>query len=294
MSKWYYTLNDGKTFGPLEEAQMAELIRGRTIGPETLVYSETMGGWAAANRTRLIVHLAESAPVPQVRSSATRIRPSSLQAKPLNFEDPSKLTLALAIALGCLLIFAAAAALFGAMQIQLLAGSPTPEHIHAADVRQRALAAFEILAFISVWAVFSAWIRRMNWNARQLGARELRFTPDRALAWCLIPICFFWRPYEVMREIWRASRNPAGWLTVRAPLLLGLWWAFLLSGVGLGILSAIARLKLGPSSTAAAFHLGASASLIVASLCGLRIAFQIMRMQMDLHSTQVGAPTARI
>jgi uncharacterized RDD family membrane protein YckC len=41
---WYYHLN-GNTLGPVEPAQMQDLFRQRTIGPDTLVWKEGMAQW---------------------------------------------------------------------------------------------------------------------------------------------------------------------------------------------------------------------------------------------------------
>ena len=48
---------------------------------------------------------------------------------------------------------------------------------------------------------------RANYNARQLGAADMRFTPGWAVGWHFIPIAWFWKPYQAMTEIWRASVN---------------------------------------------------------------------------------------
>ena len=68
------------------------------------------------------------------------------------------------------------------------------------------------------------WIHRANHNARQLGAADMRFTPGWAVAWYFVPIAWFWKPYQVMSEIWRTSRNPSYWRGQPVSLLLPWWW----------------------------------------------------------------------
>ena len=68
------------------------------------------------------------------------------------------------------------------------------------------------------------WIHRANHNARQLGAADMRFTPRWAVAWYFVPIAWFWKPYQVMSEIWRASRNPSYWRGQHVSPLLPWWW----------------------------------------------------------------------
>ncbi len=69
------------------------------------------------------------------------------------------------------------------------------------------------------------WIYRANYNARQLGASDLEFTPGWAVGWYFVPIAWFWKPYQAMREIWKASARPLNWRGQSGSSLLGWWWA---------------------------------------------------------------------
>lgn len=77
------------------------------------------------------------------------------------------------------------------------------------------------------------WIYRANYNARALGATRMEFTPGWAVGWYFIPIANFWKPYQAMKEICRASLRPSRWWQEKAPALLPLWWGLwlLTSGV---------------------------------------------------------------
>ena len=74
----------------------------------------------------------------------------------------------------------------------------------------------------------------MNWNARALGAADLEFTPGYAIGWYFVPIMAVFKPYQAMKEIWRASANPADWQTQSTPLLLPGWWLLWLVNGALG------------------------------------------------------------
>lgn len=74
------------------------------------------------------------------------------------------------------------------------------------------------------------WTYQANHNARQLGATDMRFTPGWAVGWHFIPIAWFWKPYQAMTEIWRASVNPSDWATVPVWPLLRWWWGLWLVG----------------------------------------------------------------
>lgn len=69
------------------------------------------------------------------------------------------------------------------------------------------------------------WIYRANHNARQLGASDMEFTPGWAVGWYFVPIAWFWKPYQAMSEIWKASARPLNWREQSGSSLLGWWWA---------------------------------------------------------------------
>ena len=90
---------------------------------------------------------------------------------------------------------------------------------------------FDIFWFLTgmpIWLTTTilvlTWIHRANHNARQLGAADMRFTPGWAVGWYFVPIAWFWKPYQAMTEIWRASRNPGGWRGELVSPLLHWWW----------------------------------------------------------------------
>ena len=82
----------------------------------------------------------------------------------------------------------------------------------------------EIAIGLTTAILVLAWIFRANHNARQLGAADMHFTPGWAVGWHFVPIAWFWKPYQAMREIWRASVNPSDWRAVPVSPLLPWWW----------------------------------------------------------------------
>ena len=88
----------------------------------------------------------------------------------------------------------------------------------------------EIAASLITAILLLVWIYRANYNARALGAADMAFTPGWAVRWYFIPIAWFWKPYQAMREIWQASVSPADWKQqVGSPLLLWWWVLWILS-----------------------------------------------------------------
>ncbi len=94
-----------------------------------------------------------------------------------------------------------------------------------AFVQRMAWGIFAIVVFIGTSIVVLLWIHRANSNARALGATGMTFTPGWAVGWYFVPIAWWWKPYQAMRETWCASADPANWRRQRVPPILGWWWA---------------------------------------------------------------------
>jgi len=118
------------------------------------------------------------------------------------------------------------------LQLQLLnSGSLDVAAAEANDARQSAIGIVYLIAYLVTAVAFLTWIHRANRNARGFGAEHLRFTPGWAVGWYFVPFMNLVRPYQAMKEIWQASRNPEDWSTQAIPPILGWWWAlFLISG----------------------------------------------------------------
>lgn len=96
----------------------------------------------------------------------------------------------------------------------------------ASDLRQQVVAILYILTFIIAGWTILRWIYRANQNARLLGAEGMTFTPGWSVGWYFVPVAYLWKPYQAMKEIWRASHRPGDWQTVPAGALVSWWWLF--------------------------------------------------------------------
>ncbi len=79
------------------------------------------------------------------------------------------------------------------------------------------------------------WIFRANRNARALSPRALENSAGWAVGWFFVPIASLWKPYEVMREIYKASRAPHDWLTAKNTDIVGWWWGTYILGNAIGL-----------------------------------------------------------
>jgi len=114
----------------------------------------------------------------------------------------------------------------GAMQMQLLSNPNFTESEAAAnDQRQGFIGIAQVALYLLTVVIFARWILLANRNVRALGAEGLRCTPGWAVGYYFVPIVNLWKPYQAMKDLWQASRNPREWQTVQPGGILPLWWA---------------------------------------------------------------------
>ena len=156
------------------------------------------------------------------------------------FKDPTNLTRWTRIFLYILIVIQLVGMISGFMQYQLLEGFRTGAYpqsdIHrlakSNDTRQAIVGLTQMAVLIITAIFFLKFIYRANYNARQLGATNMRFSPGWSVGWYFIPIANLWKPYQAMSEIWRASKNPQNPEAESVPSLLPLWWfAWIVSNI---------------------------------------------------------------
>lgn len=152
---------------------------------------------------------------------------------------------------------------------------------------------FFIPIALSIPIIVLTWIHRANANVRALGATGLKFTPGWAVGWYFVPVAFFWKPFQAMREIWRASVSPADWSRQPGSSIIGWWWAlwivvfFALEGVtaaaeGFDLVSNPEVLKARVDIASGLIDIPLTLILIV-------IVGRVHRMQMAHHRRQLAA-----
>ncbi len=104
----------------------------------------------------------------------------------------------------------------------------------ASDQRQAIVAIAYIVVFIILGFLSLRWIHRANYNARQLGAENMKFSSGWSIGYYFVPIMTFWKPYQAMKEIWKASKNPLDWKSQDASGILPIWWTLWIISTILG------------------------------------------------------------
>ena len=150
---------------------------------------------------------------------------------PEGFKDPTGLTKFLRVLLVLGVILSAIALWSGWLEYEMLADAkagsyPSEAQANSNDTRQAVIGFVQFGVFIFTFIVFMVWIHRANHNARKLGTEGMKFSPGWAVGWFFIPIANLWKPYQAMKEIWKASKySSPDWKNQQADPILGWWWA---------------------------------------------------------------------
>jgi hypothetical protein len=205
------------------------------------------------------------------------------------FRDPAALTRWLKILLYLSIALSVLSIVSGLFELKLLSDigagrTLAPGEAEGNDLRQQIIGGVRFAALIATIVTFAIWIYRANYNARQLGAAGMRFSPGWAVGWYFIPIANLWKPYQAMKEIWQASAAPENWQQQPRGSILPLWWTFFLLSNILG--NATFRLTLRAKTvpeliTAGSVSLVSDVVDVVSTVIALALVTQIFRMQME-------------
>lgn len=143
------------------------------------------------------------------------------------------------------------------------------------------VALIQVLVYVVGGILVLRWVYLANANVHMLGAAGVGGA-GLAVAWYFIPIACLFMPFQSMREIWKASREPRDWEIVRAPATIGWWWFFWIAASLAGIVAFRLDAEGGPEGgfraaemlTTASDLLTVPASLLLASIIGAVTAMQ--------------------
>ncbi len=154
---------------------------------------------------------------------------------PEGFKDPTKLTKWLKVFL-CLSVAIAVLSIWSNyLQYEMLndfkngvyaSEAAAIADAEANDTRQQIIGMIYTLVLIATLICFLKWVYRANSNVRKLGAEGLTFTPGWSVGWFFVPFANLWKPYQAMKEIFKASKSPTDWANQTSPPILGWWWGF--------------------------------------------------------------------
>ncbi len=149
------------------------------------------------------------------------------------FKDSELLTKWVRYMLYAQILIAVISIISGYLEYQLLSdyqnGFYTSQELaladgEASDQRQGIVGILYLVVFVVSGFLILKWIYRANYNARQLGAENMKFTPGSSIGYHFIPILALWKPYQAMKEIWKASKSPSDWTFQKTSAILPIWW----------------------------------------------------------------------
>jgi len=100
-----------------------------------------------------------------------------------------------------------------------------------------------LVLYAAIAVAFITWLHRCRINVRAFGCRRFRYSRIWSIIGFLIPVLNFFRPYQVVSEVWRASdprsvETPVAWVNMPVSRFVPAWWATLLASAFLEMLAA--------------------------------------------------------
>lgn len=101
---------------------------------------------------------------------------------------------------------------------------------NANDMRQMVIGLLQTGLFIASIVVFLNWFRRSYGNLHRLGLKYLDHSESMAVWAWFIPLIVFFRPVQIMYEIWtetqeKIKKMDSTYVIKNGLLIIGLWWA---------------------------------------------------------------------
>jgi uncharacterized protein DUF4328 len=172
------------------------------------------------------------------------------------------------------------------------------EEVMRSDGRIEAVAVVQLLTLIVTGIVWLVWQHRGQANLVAVRVSGLRFTPGWAAGWWFVPFANLVKPFQTMRELWKASGGEEDWGHSRTWPVIGWWWAAWLAA---GILGRIGAGVVGGATTLEALRSGSRVLLLtqLVLLAGAILAIVLIRSVVDRQGrlreriTDAGHPPAR-
>lgn len=144
------------------------------------------------------------------------------------------------IVFGVLTGLALIGVLAGYNKLQILKKAQFGEYVseqeaNSSDLMQGIIGLVQIGLYIASVVVFSNWFRRAYGNLHRVGINYIQHKESMAVWTWFIPIVCFYRPVQLMNEIWTETQRKikkidSSYAIKNGGLILGLWWTlFVLS-----------------------------------------------------------------
>jgi hypothetical protein len=136
---------------------------------------------------------------------------------------------------------------------------------------------------IATWVLFLVWTNLAAKNVRAFGQEGLSYTPGWCVGWWFVPIMSLYKPFDALREVWKASDPETvgpyatkPWMASTVPAALLVWWGVYISNGFVSIIIALSNLDLSGKKPAVTVG---PANLLTHALLGVAGIFLIMIMR---------------
>lgn len=86
-----------------------------------------------------------------------------------------------------------------------------------------------LVVFVVTGIVWCVWQHRAQRNAIELAYGKLQFTPGWAVGWWFVPFANLFKPFQTVRELWKASHGRHDGRIVATWRVIGWWWGLWLT-----------------------------------------------------------------
>ena len=157
----------------------------------------------------------------------------------------------------------------------------TLAEIEQADTLVVASAVVWLVLFAVTGIVWCVWQHRAQRNAIELADGKLEFTPGWAVGWWFVPFANLVKPFQTVRELWKASHGGDNGRVVATWSVIGWWW-----GLWLGA-SVLGRFIVRPGSVHSAsdlighdtWEIVANGVAVVAAILAIMIVRSVVALQ---------------
>ncbi len=172
------------------------------------------------------------------------------------------------------------------------------EEANRSDERVAAVTIAGLVLLVITGIAWLVWQHRSQANLHAARLRELEYTPGWSVGWWLIPFASLVKPFQTVRELWKASSGDDSWWQNKTWSLIGWWWALwivmlVLERVATAVFNGAATLDTLISSSR--LFLAYEVVVIIAAVLAIAIVRAVIERQEGLRGRQVeeGAPPPR-
>jgi hypothetical protein len=108
------------------------------------------------------------------------------------------------------------------------------EEANRSDGRVAAVAIAGLVVLLITGILWLVWQHRSQANLHAARLREIEYTPGWSVGWWLIPFANLGKPFQTVRELWKASSGDDSWRQNKTWSLIGWWWAAWIAALVLG------------------------------------------------------------